>query len=198
METSNTIKELATALCQFQASQIKVAKTATNPAFKSKYANITSVLDAVLGDLTEVGLSVVQFPDGEHSLTTRLQHISGEYMQATYPLKPSQATPQGVGSAMTYARRYALVSILGLGTEDDDGNAASVPGPPAPAAAAQPVSKPLAPESRRLIEQLLAHPTIQEDERTRTLAALNNLDHETGKTTISVLTKRIKDRGGEV
>jgi hypothetical protein len=126
METSNTTKELTLALCQFQSSQLKAAKANNNPAFKTKYAGINEVLDAVLPTLTEAGLCFVQFPDGE-ALTTRLMHTSGEWMQASYALKPSQNTPQASGSALTYARRYALLAVLGLGTEDDDGNAASVP-----------------------------------------------------------------------
>ena len=124
METSNTTKELTLALCQFQSAQLKAAKASSNPAFKSKYAGINEVLDAVLPTLTESGLCFVQFPDGD-ALTTRLMHTSGEWMQASYALKPSQNTPQASGSALTYARRYALLAVLGLGTEDDDGNAAS-------------------------------------------------------------------------
>jgi len=138
METSSSITKLAEAFTKFQTQAISAKKANTNPHFKNKYAGVNEVLAAVLGPLTENGLSVLQFPDGEHGLTTRLQHTSGEYMQATYPMKPSQATPQGVGSAMTYARRYALVSILGLGAEDDDGNAGSAPAPAAPAAAPAP------------------------------------------------------------
>lgn len=128
MDTSPTTKEITLALCQFQSAQIKVAKKGTNPAFKSRYATLPEVLDAVLPTLTEAGLCFVQFPDGE-SLTTRLMHTSGEWLQASYALKPVQNTPQASGSALTYARRYALLAVLGLGTEDDDGHAASAPAP---------------------------------------------------------------------
>jgi hypothetical protein len=138
METSATITKLSAAFLLFQQKAISASKANINPHFRTKYAGVNEVLEAVLGPLTENGLTVLQFPDGEHGLTTRLQHVSGEYMQASYPMKPSQATPQGVGSAMTYARRYALVAILGLGTEDDDGNAGSQ----APKAAAQPAAAP--------------------------------------------------------
>ena len=128
METSPTTKELTTALCQFQSAQLKATKRNNNPAFKTKYSGINEVLEAMLPTLTEVGLCFVQFPDGE-ALTTRLMHISGEWMQASYALKPVQNTPQASGSALTYARRYALLAVLGLGTEDDDGHAASQPAP---------------------------------------------------------------------
>ena len=124
METSATTKELTIALCQFQSAQLKATKRNNNPAFKTKYSGINEVLEALLPTLTEVGLCFVQFPDGE-ALTTRLMHMSGEWMQASYALKPVQNTPQASGSALTYARRYALLAVLGLGTEDDDGNAAS-------------------------------------------------------------------------
>ena len=128
METSTTTKELTLALCQFQSAQLKATKKNNNPAFKTKYSGINEVLEAMLPTLTEVGLCFVQFPDGE-ALTTRLMHTSGEWMQASYALKPVQNTPQASGSALTYARRYALLAVLGLGTEDDDGNAASAPAP---------------------------------------------------------------------
>lgn len=133
METSETTKELTLALCQFQSACLKVAKTGKNPAFKSAYATLPEVLQAVLPTLTEAGLCFVQFPDGT-ALTTRLMHTSGEWLQASYTLSPTQNTPQASGSALTYARRYALLAVLGLGTEDDDGHAASV----APAAKATP------------------------------------------------------------
>ena len=134
METSTTTKELATALCAFQSAHIKVAKSAENPTFKNggkpmRYADLGSILESILPTLTENGLSVVQFPDGENGLTTRLNHISGEWMQATGFMRPVQATPQGVGSTITYARRYALCAVLGLIVADDDGNAASAPAP---------------------------------------------------------------------
>ena len=128
METSPTTKELTTALCQFQSAQLKATKRNNNQAFKTKYSGINEVLEAMLPTLTEVGLCFVQFPDGE-ALTTRLMHISGEWMQASYALKPVQNTPQASGSALTYARRYTLLAVLGLGTEDDDGHAASQPAP---------------------------------------------------------------------
>ena len=138
METSTTTKELITALCQFQSAQLKATKRSLNPAFKTKYSGVNEVLEAVLPTLTEVGLCFVQFPDGE-ALTTRLMHTSGEWMQASYALRPAQNTPQASGSALTYARRYALLAVLGLGTEDDDGQAASVP---APAQKAKPAHEP--------------------------------------------------------
>lgn len=200
METSPSVKELQAALCDFQKGAIAVQKNAENPGFKRgnkamKYADLNSILAVVLPALTAHGLAITQMPDAG-GLTTRLMHISGEWMQATSQMQPVANTPQALGSAITYARRYALGAMLGIVTEDDDdGNAASAP--PAPAAT-PPAPMPLAPESRRLIEQLVAHELITPEDREKTLANLDSLNHDTGKKTIAVLTKRIQEKGGEV
>lgn len=128
MNKSESIKELATALCKFQGSVEKIKKTATNPFFKSKYANLADILDVIREPLSESGLSFVQFPKGEHELDTMLMHVSGEWISETYKMAPTKNDPQGLGSAITYQRRYALGSILGLNIDDDDdGNKASEP-----------------------------------------------------------------------
>ncbi len=114
------------ALCKFQGSVETIVKTATNPFFKSKYANLADILDVIREPLQVNGLSFVQFPVEENGLTTMLMHESGEYIQATYFMKPVKNDPQGQGSAITYQRRYALGAILGLNIDDDDdGNQAS-------------------------------------------------------------------------
>ena len=128
METSPTIKSIAAALQNFQEYKVRVGKDAVNPAFKSRYASLASILEAIAIPLSDSALVVLQFPDGD-GLTTRLQHISGEYMQATAPLRAVQQTPQALGSALTYARRYALCAMLSLVVDDDDGQAASAPAP---------------------------------------------------------------------
>jgi len=126
MEKSESIKELATALCKFQGSVEKIKKTATNPFFKSKYANLADILDVIREPLFDAGLSFVQFPKGKHELETMLMHISGEWMSDTYEMTPTKNDPQGLGSVITYQRRYALGAVLGLNIdEDDDGNKAS-------------------------------------------------------------------------
>lgn len=126
MNKSESIKELAKALLNFQAKGLKVGKEAENPFFKSKYASLANILDKISAPLSESGLSFTQMPDGK-SLTTILMHESGEWIEATYEMpigKPND--PQAVGSAITYARRYALGAILGLNIDDDDdGNKAS-------------------------------------------------------------------------
>jgi hypothetical protein len=126
METSESIKELATALCKFQGAVEKIRKTEENPFFKSKYADLSSILDAIREPMAENGLSFVQCPTGEDELMTMLMHTSGEWIKSSYTMKPVKNDPQGRGSAITYQRRYALSAILGLNIdEDDDGNAAS-------------------------------------------------------------------------
>jgi hypothetical protein len=128
MEKSESIKELATAICHFQGAVEKIKKSEINPFFKSKYADLSSILDVIRQPLFENGLSFVQFPKGEHELETILMHTSGEWMSETYTMAPTKNDPQGLGSVITYQRRYALGAILGLNIDvDDDGNEASKP-----------------------------------------------------------------------
>jgi hypothetical protein len=131
MEKSESIKEIANALCKFQAEVEKIKKGATNPFFKSKYATLADILDVIRQPLANNGLSFVQFPKGVHGLETMLMHTSGEYLAESYEMKPTKDDPQGAGSVITYQRRYALGAVLGLNIdEDDDGNKASAPVPP--------------------------------------------------------------------
>jgi len=122
METSPTLAKLAEALGVFHLEVKPVKKSAENPFFKSSYADLSSIL-AVQAPLLKAKLSFVQFPVGENTLTTMLMHESGEWMRSNYTLKPVKADPQSAGSAITYARRYALGAILGLSTEEDDDGA---------------------------------------------------------------------------
>ncbi len=122
------MKELATALAKAQAAMKPALKDSTNPHFKSKYADLTSVWEACRDALTKNGLSVVQTTefDGDAVwIETLLLHSSGEMLKGRYPLRPTQATPQGYGSAISYARRYALAAMVGVVADDDDGQAAS-------------------------------------------------------------------------
>jgi hypothetical protein len=131
---SASIAELAKALCKAQGKMKHAIKDANNPFFRSKYADLASVVEASRPALTENGLSVVQYTDG-NVLFTMLLHSSGEWIRGSIPLKPMRQAkggewvgaedPQSYGSCITYARRYALAAITGVATEDDDGNAAS-------------------------------------------------------------------------
>jgi hypothetical protein len=121
MNKSESIKNIAGALVKFQASVSKVAKESNNPFFKSKYASLANILDTIQKPLSESGLAISQFPDA-NALTTIILHAeSGEWMESSYVMPVAkQNDPQAMGSAMTYARRYALGSILNLNIDDDD------------------------------------------------------------------------------
>jgi hypothetical protein len=126
---SQDIKNLVSALVKVQG-KIKGAKMdSENPYFKSHYADLTSVWEACRELLSANGLAVVQTMAGETAesvtVVTTLAHTSGEWIRGSLTMKPVKADPQGVGSAVTYARRYALAAIVGVCPEDDDGAAAS-------------------------------------------------------------------------
>ena len=128
MNKSESIKELAGALAKFHATTPRVVKDASNPFFKNKYASLSNIIEVTQKPLADCGLAVIQMPTGENQLTTMLIHESGEYISDTYVMKPTKNDPQGLGSAITYQRRYALGAILNLNIdEDDDGNQASKP-----------------------------------------------------------------------
>jgi hypothetical protein len=129
MQMSASIAALAAALSKAQGEIDGATKGKINPAFKSKYADLASVWDAIRAPMAKNGLAVVQAPnvDGEGRVTlcTTLMHSSGEWLSSCYPVNPTKPDPQGVGSAVTYARRYSLMAMVGVCPEDDDGNAAS-------------------------------------------------------------------------
>ena len=136
MERSESIAKLTQALCKFHTQIETISKTAlvdmrlNNGARKRyKYATLQSILDMISGPLAENELNIFQFPTGEHELTTILSHVSGEFIASTYKMVPAKVTPQEIGSAITYQRRYAIVSILNLniGDDDDDATKATYP-----------------------------------------------------------------------
>jgi hypothetical protein len=128
IETSESIKEIATALAKAQAAMHGATKDGKNPAFKSTYASLASVVDAARGPLTSNGITFMQAPGtiAEHGLpiTTMLAHTSGEWIKTTFHIPVVKRDPQGVGSATTYGCRYSLMAVLGLPPVDDDGEAA--------------------------------------------------------------------------
>ena len=145
--TSAEIGELAKALAAAQGEMTAASKDASNPHFKSRYATLASVWDAIRGPLSRNGLSVSQVletPDAGPGVIVRtiLLHTSGQWICSRYVMPiPDKLTPQAVGSAITYARRYALSAIVGIAPDDDDdGNAASVT--PARQEAPKPAPKP--------------------------------------------------------
>lgn len=122
--------KLFEALSKAQAEFKQVHKTNTNPYFKSKYAPLENIIEAVVPALSKYGLSVVQIPEndgGRATIKTVIGHSSGDQISGTMSMTPTKNDPQGMGSAYTYARRYSLAMMLNVAAEeDDDANAASV------------------------------------------------------------------------
>ena len=127
VQTSDTIAELAKALTKAQAEFGDIIKnhTAKVGSYQYKYATLTDVLGAVREPLAKHGLAVLQPMcwNERPFLVTRLVHTSGEWIESVYPLS-TYDRPQEMGSAITYARRYALTSLLSIAADDDDGQAA--------------------------------------------------------------------------
>ena len=130
MMQSDNIADLAAALAKAQGEIAAAAKDSLNPHFKSKYADLASVWNACRAPLSKHGLAVIQTTEptdnGRVRVITTLAHASGQWVRGTLDVAPTQATPQGMGSALTYCRRYALAAMVGVAPDDDDdGNAAS-------------------------------------------------------------------------
>jgi hypothetical protein len=127
MTTSEQINEIGAALAKAQATMGSAIKDSKNPFFKSSYADLSSVREAVNGPLTANGIAVVQSPSTGGNLvtvTTMLIHTSGQWIQGDVSCATKDDGPQAVGTAITYLRRYALQSFAGVAAEDDDGEAA--------------------------------------------------------------------------
>lgn len=128
-ETSPTTDKLDAAMAKAQGEIEAASKDKTNPAFRSKYADLTSVWAAIRPALTKNGISVTQWPvhseDGRVHLVTRVAH-AGEWIRCDFSLPTLKNDAHGHGSAVTYLRRFALSAAIGVvADDDDDGNAAS-------------------------------------------------------------------------
>jgi hypothetical protein len=135
MRTSDEINAVAAAMAKAQAAMGPAIKGTKNPHFRSTYADLSSVVEAIRGPLTEHGLCWTQAPAvdvqaGLVHVTTRIIHTSGQWVECTLSARPGRSgssadlSPQAVGSATTYLRRYGLQALCGLATDDDDGEAA--------------------------------------------------------------------------
>jgi len=125
-------KNIFAALAAAQMQMGKALKDSSNPAFKSKYADLASVMDACMAALNGNGIAVFQPTVDDESgryVKTILAHVSGETLDCRVPLIVQKNDMQGYGSAVTYARRYGLMSMAGIAPEDDDGNAAAKAAP---------------------------------------------------------------------
>ena len=121
--TSEEIGELVKALAKAQGAIRPARKDSTNPFFRAKYADLTSVWDSCRKELSQNNLVVIQTTksnNGMVTVVTRLAHESGQWIRGEISLRPVKNDPQGYGSALTYARRYSLAAIVGIATGEDD------------------------------------------------------------------------------
>ena len=134
MNKSESVAGLAAALAKAQGQMKGAIKDSANPFFKSKYADLASVVEAIRAAFSANGLSYIQTVEpsekDEVRVETTLLHSSGEWISCgVLSLPVSKVDAQGYGSALTYARRYSLSAAVGVAPEDDDGNAASAAKP---------------------------------------------------------------------
>jgi hypothetical protein len=193
LNSSDSIKELATALSIVQGQLTFAKKDSKNPFFKSNYADLESVWDACRDLLSSNGLAIMQFPgeymDGNMSLNTIITHKSGEWISQEMSVPVSKPDAQGAGSALTYMRRYALAAVVGVVQADDDGNSASKVEKPTPITPQQIAS------IASLIEQtgsdedkLLAYfkkPSVSLLDRNQGIQAISMLEKKLGAENVS-------------
>lgn len=125
---SDSIKEIGTALARAQAVLVGAVKDSINPHFRNKYADLSSCWDACRKALTSNGIAVVQMPERDvigYYVETLLTHSSGEWIASKCYIHLTKDDPQGLGSAITYARRYGLSAMVGICPEDDDAESAT-------------------------------------------------------------------------
>ena len=129
MQTSDSIGKLALALSKAQSEMKPARKDAINPYFNSRYADLSACLEVAIPALTAHELSVVQVSgtyDNHVTIETILMHSSGEWIRGTLAMKPKDMSPQAIGAAISYGRRYAYQAMVGIADEDDDGNSSSI------------------------------------------------------------------------
>lgn len=134
LRTSEDISELAAALAAAQPEIEGAEKNAANPHLRSKYANLTAVMAACRPALAKHGLCLVQgvsTADGGVTVTTRLLHKSGQWIESSITMPVNKNDAQGVGSAITYGRRYGVSAMVGVTPDEDDDGEAAKKAPPA-------------------------------------------------------------------
>jgi hypothetical protein len=146
IQTSDNVDKLFVAIHAAQGAMRGATKDSKNPAFKSSYASLESVIDTARPALQSANLAFTQAPgalvDGAIEITTMLMHTSGQWLRSTLHVPLQKRDPQGVGSAITYGCRYALMATLGLPPVDDDGEAAMDRTPPLKAGYSPPPKAP--------------------------------------------------------
>jgi len=184
MQTSESVSQITEALISAAGKIRPLVKGSENPFFNSKYADLNQTIEALRKVLLEEGLWFMQFPtSAENSVgvLTRVVHSSSEFIEHEFVLPLAKRDPQAAGSAITYARRYALVAIFGLQAVDDD------------AQSAMPVL--CSPEDQSIIKDLIAETDADEDKLLKRykVKAIENLDSAQAMEAIHLLeTKKRK------
>ncbi|HET9304826.1 MAG TPA: ERF family protein [Candidatus Sulfotelmatobacter sp.] len=195
---SDQINEIAAALAKAQATIPGAIKESTNPHFKSKYADLASVWEACRKHLTANGIAVIQMPagrDAETTVTTMLVHSSGQFFASSLTLRAIDDRPQSLGSAITYARRYALAAMAGVAPEDDDGNAASGRGQTEQAERRTERAAPKPPQA----DLTIPHRTSPlQDTFDRLGTALSKPAPTTVKSALELLRQSMEEKAGEI
>jgi hypothetical protein len=128
---SPTISQITKSLAKAQGEMRDAKKDSVNPHFRSKYADLSSIIEACRKPLTSNGIAFTQLigDDGNNLITMLLHADSGEWLKSVFPILCDKKSAQAIGSAITYAKRYSLAAICGIGSDDDDddGNEASQP-----------------------------------------------------------------------
>lgn len=131
MKTSDQVNEICAAIVAMQQELEDAPKDKENPHFKNRYSDLATVMQKARPVLAKHGLGLVQFPEADGpkvSVVTRLVHKSGQWMEGVLTMTARDASPQSIGSAVTYGRRYSAPAAIGMATEDDDdANAATAP-----------------------------------------------------------------------
>jgi hypothetical protein len=128
MVTTEQVDKIFPALIKAQSEMGNAKKTSDNPYFKSKYADLSEIIEVSKSVLTDNGLGVIQSPGGTGNtvtITCRIIHTSGQWIEDAIAMNVTKTDPQSIGSAITYGRRYQLAALFNIAQEDDDGNGAS-------------------------------------------------------------------------
>ena len=198
LHMSTSIAALAAAMAKAQGAMTHASKDATNPHFKTRYADLAAIWSAVREPLAANGLAVVQTvtqADGVVGVRSVLMHASGEWIASDLQMPVAQKTPQGYGSTLTYARRYSLAALVGIAQDDDDGEAGTRPAsavlPPVQKRTPVSTDKPAAPVAPMSVERPIAV-TPAEDPVELALVAITEAQTVAD---LQALPKRIKQLG---
>lgn len=128
MKTSEQVDKIYPALIKAQSEMGIAQKSCANPFFKSKYADLSELINVTKQVLLDNKMALIQSPEGTEttaSVNCRIIHESGQWLEGTITLPITKRDPQQAGSAITYARRYQLAAMFNIAQEDDDGNCAN-------------------------------------------------------------------------